>query len=320
MSRRNRDVSNYYCPKCNHKKMRHRMWRESRIHFWECFNTACKLRIEVEGRDAEIADYRNPVDRVARYELRIPDYFAQHDQNVYKKGFELLYEGGICFLVRHRTKNEGVCVALYWKATTIDKDDEDVVNPFRERYLFDHAAAAAIEFQGKTLLGIINTSSYWPTIVWKKNRAFRFQGTLNAALKTQMVEWATELDAALPELIEQARAKVNEWKEAYQAITDYVADSGVQIGAFNHHKKKSIALTLRRLSIEECYRLDKILPKKLEIDLVKGVDSLTTEQAESVVELLGVEDLAFKASIDYRVTPKMAKKLADALSDVKAEV
>lgn len=318
MSRRNRY---YYCPKCNAKKLRNMTWRESGRSFWECCNAKCKLRIEVEGRDSEIADYLNPVDRLARYELRIPDYFVQNERNVYRKGFEVIYEGEVSFLVRHRTKDEGICVGFYWKATTIDMDDDgddgdDVVNPCNERYLFDHDAAKAIKFRGESLLGIISRGR-WPTIVWRKGQPSRYNGTLNAALKAQIVEWATDLDTAIPGLIDKARGLIAEWTAESDSIGEYIDGSGITLISFNRHQTESVVVKVRPITIEEGRRIEGVIGCKLKVQLINdaskgGVNYVTLDQADAVVKLLDLKDFRFRIHLKAK-TPELVKKLADTL-------
>ena len=305
---------NHYCPECKQKKLSHRQYRSTGKTFWQCFNRDCDLTIEHEDRNAEISDYYSPLDKMSRLnpEERITDYFLQNERNVYQKGFEILFTGERLFVVRHKHKTYGVCVALYWNGDTVNKGDEDVRSPHLDRHLFEHSAASHLEYQGKPVIGVI--SHYPPQLLWRTGGLNqRFQGRLVKSLKAQIVEWASGLDAALPGLIEEAKSLVASWKTEHNELAEYLKARDVTLVRFNQRKKKSAEVRFRMLSIEECYRLDKILPKKLKIKLVKGVDYLTTEQAESVVDLLGVEDLEVQAIADYQMTPKLAKKAADAL-------
>jgi len=304
---------NNYCPECKQKKLSHRQYRSTGKCFWHCFNSDCGLKIEHDDRDAEISDYYGLLDRMARLspEDRIGDYFLQHEARVYQKGLEILFIGENLFVAKHKHKTYGVCAALYWNGDTVDKDDEDIQSPRFYYQNFDHDAAKHLEYQGQPVSRVIDRHP--PQILWRARGGERFKGRMSKSLKAQIVEWATGLDAAIPALVAEARSLVAAWKEERNEIFDYLKERGVTLGRFNQHKKKSVEISLRKLTLEECRRLDKVLPKKLKIDLVKGVVGVTTEQAESVVKLLGVVGLKVKASVGYAMTPKKAKKVADAL-------
>jgi hypothetical protein len=303
------------------------MYHNTGKTFWRCFNRACDLTIEHPDRDAEISDYYGVLGQLAQLEPEelITNYFMQNEKKIYQKGFEILFIGDISFVVRHRHKDYGVCVALYWKANTIDMDVDGELDPIQERHLFDHDAATETNYRDRHLKGIISHSAYaHMTMLWSKDRGiFKAKGKCNAALKAHIIEWAAGLDAELPGLIETARDEVKAWSNAESELKGYIKGTRIKsVWSYNHYRNKAVKVSFKGLSIKQCRQLDKILPEPLEIQLINDKDGLgfvTTEQADQVRKLLNIKRLRVDARIDYRITTALCKQIADLLRPAPVE-
>lgn len=309
---------NYYCPECKKKRLSHRQYRYgARLCFWQCFNRECNLRIEHPDRNAEISDYYSALDKMSRLrpEERITDYFLQNKRNVYTKGFEILYTGDNLYLVKHRIKDRGTCVGLYWRGATIDKDD-DTLNPLDELQTFQHEAVS-LNYRGRTMTKVIYSHRYGTPVLWKAgSTGLPFTGRWCKAIRSKVIEWAEGLDKEIVGLIEQAREKVKAWNDFYIELSRSIEGSGIRLDEYDFYKKKCAKIGLRPLTIEECYKLDEILPEKLKIKLInnkEAVEYVTTEQADAVRKLLKIENLKVVARFKGRLSAKKIQKVANAL-------
>lgn len=310
--------STYYCPKCGKKKLEknHSYSGGGYYQTWSCSHNAeprtwrarrrrqkqveegktfkvCGLVIAVDGRDAEIEDYHDVLGKMARIKTpAIQTYLLEHDRNIHKRGLEVLYVGELVSLVRRRD-GEGVGVALYWNANTWD-DDEDVMNPVSgsNLRLFQDECTQYVKFNGVSISDLLRRDGQ---DIWLKDDggAYPFTGGLGKRLKARLVEFTTQLEKALPDVIKRCEAERTRWADEKAAFIKAVNAVNtqykpVQVTHYNGETKTAV-ISVRAVSAREAREIGKVLDKDISLVLNFGDhrQGLSPDKAIEVCDLLG---------------------------------
>jgi len=221
----------FYCPKCGKKQLiESNKWTDGCYwRVWKCLHNQqgrysyrsstkekgppCDLIIEAEGRHATIDDYGGILGKLSKINIpQIQQWLLENDQDVHKRGMDVLYQGPLVDVVRRRNRH-GVGVALYWRARTWD-EDSDALDPFDngEADALRSRAANFVEHGGLPIGGLFARNGM---DVWRKD----YHDTIfkdrpyGKGLKKDIVAWAASLEAALPGLIATCESEDQRWTQ-----------------------------------------------------------------------------------------------------------
>jgi hypothetical protein len=198
--------SYFYCPKCEQKKLRSDYITDLSIvgrfgqcrRIWSCDNDRvpvagggvgyCDCKISVEGRDAEISDYENVLDRMVSSTPPIITWILGNYPKVHKTGLKALYVGEHLDLVRLRD-DDGIGIYVFFRMHTVEVDEELA-------RLMRSAAGQHIKFRGvsmnkifsnaRTMLYSKTSRSWGGPIFPDKNET--------PDLHKVLISWAKEMD------------------------------------------------------------------------------------------------------------------------------
>lgn len=342
----------YYCPKCNHKTLvQDYEWcvsSQSWHRTWKClFNKPtrrrsygqppkkekgppCGCHIQTPGRDAEITDFTNPVDRLAQEMDNEPiiNYLLRENHNIRRKGLEVIYAGKLAWAVR-KTGSHGPEVTLYWRARTTDKDCgllDPTNDGHRTRALF-HNAAKGLSYRGEFLVTILNHQN---CRLWIKNDEYEgvFEGNLTKKLKAEIAEWVRSFEELVEPLLNRAMELKTRWEAMEAKLDEDLKDTGVKFHNYNVFKNE-VHINIRHVTPAEASALQAVWPVKITTGLINcyfkrpnrdytsSCFHTTPEQAAAVAELLGIPNMELSLS-GITTTPDVARKVAAILT--KSEV
>jgi hypothetical protein len=253
----------FYCPKCGKKQLieDHEWTRGGYFRTWKCLHNQptrrryyskatapkgdpCGLVIKVEGRNAEIDDYGGVLGKLAQVNVpQIQQWLLKYDQDVHKRGLEILYQGPLVDVVRRRDKS-GVGVGLYWRGRTWD-EDPDILNPLNAPSLRARAASY-VTHRGHAIGGLFNRNG---TNVWHKDDDSRIFGarSYGKKLKADIVAWATSLEQALPGIIATCKSEDERWtieqtqfSSTVRQLVMHSGQGGFRLADYSGHTKTAL--------------------------------------------------------------------------------
>lgn len=237
-----KDRQPHYCPKCGYKKLyadaeydrevnrsvrvwicRHnqlsRLEKRNLQYNWDpdakaaterkfAENPPCGTEIRVRGRDAEISDYGNVLDKIVMADKEFENWLLANDQSLRRKGMDIIHKDELMTVVRV-TADYGVCIRAYWEPAREDREWE-------ERRWLTSRAARRINHGPLSLHALFSLNHY---VLWRKDgtqidpdRPLLFSGNLNKKLKQEITEWAGQLTKALPSIVDYAKSETERWE------------------------------------------------------------------------------------------------------------
>lgn len=263
MSRRRREkITYYYCPKCSKKKLRGRFVDDPTVkgrygacrQIWECDNDKvlvagggigdCGCVISTPGRDAEIADYVNVLDRMVEAQTpgtQILTWILGNMPGVHKTGLKVLYAGQHIDVVRLRDE-DGIMIQAFFRHGTWDKQEEDLGRQLAA------ACGEYIQFRGTSMRQIFAHSFRYTLFSKDKSQSswnppfFKKVSEETPQLLRDVELWAAEFDKEFPTLVEQIKAADEIWDREERSIKDAVHQlSGGLLGveSYDHIKNRA---------------------------------------------------------------------------------
>lgn len=240
MSRRRKEKPLfYYCPKCGQKKLRSDYVSDLTVQRYQCRRVwvcdayhaspghqqepgvkaqgqKCDVRIDVPGRDAEIIDYHNVLDRMASSTPAVISWLLSNDHSICKTGIKCLYEGKNLDVVRYRKSSTSFesGIGIYMVPHFIRFDEPDVAAVFKapaaDHVKFGRHAVRRIFWQSRPMLyhNHQESTTHGGPIFSDK--------TESPELTKMIVDWAKDLDARFDDLQKEVAAA----QQAYGSAED----------------------------------------------------------------------------------------------------
>jgi hypothetical protein len=317
----------YYCPKCGKKKLvADHEWSTSPdgnngyFKVWKCLHNVpprrrrygytpkklgppCGLKIQVEGRNAEIDDYDDILGKLAMIDVpQIQQYLLKEDRTVHKRGIEVIYEGTMVDLVRRRD-GDGVGVGLYWKGATYD-EDPDTVNPLDSGYHnLRTEAAQHVMFMGHGVGFLFHQNGH---NIWEPGSVTTaFQGkSVGKRMKEKMVRWAASLENEFTSLVARCESEHARWlrerAEFDQQLRNTLGHdhSAVSVRHYCGHRRTA-EVTVRPVTAHQALEIANLLGLNIELPVLAQGPKLTPAKAIEIQALVPARTMRFDLNREH---------------------